>query len=101
MSKVFIVLISVLDLLSCSNSKNDKDDERLFIKSIQTSSIKLDWFYYSYIGNVSRDYLIISNYKVWDTICICDNIYDAYVIDSNKVHIIFLDHLSSMESLLN
>ena len=90
--KITSAFIICLFLVSCLSTNSSDEPERLHIKLIQTPSITVDWFFYSYIGNTSPDYIVITRGDLYDTVCRANNIADINVIDSNKVILSFYGH---------
>jgi hypothetical protein len=90
--KITGVIVICLFLISCLNKNSSYESERLHIKLIQTPDITVDWFFYSYIGNNSPDYVVITRGTIYDTVCRANNIADINVIGSNKLTLAFYGH---------
>jgi hypothetical protein len=87
--RIACITILCIFLISCSDKRQDDGIERLYRKSLQTSSFTLDWFFYSTFSNITPDYVITKRGNRSDTLCFANNVADIYVVDSNKVHLSF------------
>jgi len=71
--KNFIIICLVL-LSGCVPSFDVSEEDRLYLKELQDSSIKLEWFYYSAAYGDSPDYITIQSDDKLDTLCLASNI---------------------------
>ena len=80
--KNFIYLIlSVFMLQGCFPDFKSKKSDRLYLKEIDKSNLKIDWFFYSTVSNTTPDYLIASKGAKVDTICTSDNIANVEFVN--------------------
>jgi hypothetical protein len=76
---LFALLISFA-FVGCNFSPFKLD--KLHRKEITTPYIKLDWFFYSGLDNITADFVTVLKNGTCDTICISHNIKDIQVADS-------------------
>jgi len=84
-ARVNLIFIIIL-LQGCF--PNIPPPERLYLKEIKDTSIKLEWFYYSLITSTTPDYIEITKGNVIDTICLCNNVADLK-FENNQIIIGF------------
>lgn len=77
MKKYLILFFSLVLFIGCKDKEVDKKN-RLYLKEIPINGKTIEWFYYSLIGNVTADYVLLydpENNKN-DTIVSSTNIKD-------------------------
>jgi hypothetical protein len=86
--RIQLLLFCLLFQYSCFPSFESKEFDRLYLKEIRNSKIKIDWFYYSTISGTTPDYILIYKESNIDTVCVADNIKEV-TIENGEVKIAF------------
>ncbi len=78
-NKLAITLMCLLiSLVSCKEKTKQKNENvKLYKKEISSNNMYIEWFYHSYISNVSPDFITVSKGDLVDTICFCSNIINV------------------------
>ena len=82
--KVLFGFVFMMQVCSCFNIKSEK----LYLKEVSCQGCNIEWFCYSNIGNISRDYITIKCDGEENTICESTNVKDIYV-DQRGLNILF------------
>jgi len=93
------ILLTVL-INSCNPFSDKKDDVRLYIKEIDSPPVHLNWFFYSWISNISQDFITIENGSEEDTVCVSNNIADLQLV-GNTIKIGFYGHPTKYSENIN
>lgn len=99
MRSIIILIVAIL-LQGCFPSFKPKDEDRLYLKEIDSSPVKLEWFFYSSAYTDSPDLITISIGEKVDTICKATNISDLKLIN-NKIKIGFYGQPILFEKKIN
>jgi hypothetical protein len=86
--KAIKILPLIMLLQSCFPVFKSTPKDRLFLKEINVSPIKLEWFFYSAVSFETPDYITIEKEGEIDTICIANNVADLK-LKGNKIVIGF------------
>jgi hypothetical protein len=86
--KAIKILPLIMMLQSCFPSFKSTPRDRLFLKEINVTPIKLEWFFYSTVSSEMPDHITIEKESKTDTICIANNVADLK-LNGNKIVIGF------------
>ena len=87
-------------LQSCVPGFESSSKDRLYLKELNNSTVKLEWFYYSTVSSPTPDYVTIAKGNQVDTICIASNIADVK-LKGNQVLIGFYGRPERYKSPIN
>ncbi|RFS13582.1 hypothetical protein [Emticicia sp. C21] len=90
--RIISILLLIIAFQSCVPSFDSTEKDRLYLKEINDSKIKLEWFFYSTISTTTPDYILLTkknsdNINI-DTICVANNVADLS-LNGNEILIGF------------
>lgn len=82
MKNCIISIVLFIIIQGCFPNFRSTEKDRLYLKEVSGTNLKLEWFFYSTISNTTPDYLIAHQEDEADTICIADNIATIEIVGS-------------------
>lgn len=83
--KKVCLLAMILGVLSCKNAILSEAPTKLYLKRIETPSVRVEWYFHSLISSTTPDIVTVTKNGSLDTVCRAQNVKDVQLTDSTLV----------------